>query len=156
MAADKEQKRPIGRPPIKLYEDLESTLGELPDRQLRVYKFVRERIEKRGLPPTLTEISKHMGCSYGAASGLMRSLARRGLIERGARPMARQMKVLGARPRSERVRRLLAGEPAVYERGGRVILDFGNAHRHQFDMEVAERVGLRLLELLQQREQSNE
>lgn len=64
----------------------------LTDRQLEIYKFIKDYRKKNGLPPTYEEIGKAMNMTDSGASDAVRVLAEKGYIQRDRRP--RMMKVL--------------------------------------------------------------
>ncbi len=62
-------------------------------RQLEVLRFVANYVDEEGYPPSLKEVSSHLGNSINASNQTMKSLIRRGLIHRKAHGAARAITV---------------------------------------------------------------
>lgn len=88
------------------------------EKKRKIYEFIRERIEKEGIPPTIREIGRKFGISStNGVRYFLNKLEEEGLIER------EKMKARGIRVRKrfhyERIRvipilgRIPAGEPIV-------------------------------------------
>jgi repressor LexA len=80
---------------------------ELTERQSSIYEFIVDRVRRRGIPPTLTEIADAFGLS--SASGVadhLNALERKGFIRRQP-GMSRGIELIGTRRRGS-----VAGERA--------------------------------------------
>lgn len=64
----------------------------LTDRQLEIYKFIKDFRKKNGNPPTYNEIAEHFGMKDSGAFDAVKKLEEKGYIQRDRRP--RMMKVL--------------------------------------------------------------
>lgn len=75
-----------------------SNLGALTSRQREIYEFIREKIERRGYPPTVREIGESF--EIKSPNGVMchlNALVKKGLIHRGAQA-ARAIQLVDHRP----------------------------------------------------------
>ena len=57
-------------------------MKQLTDRQQQVFAFIKDFIAEHGWAPTYVDIGKHFGFSARAGFGIVRVLARKGVIER--------------------------------------------------------------------------
>lgn len=64
----------------------------LTDRQLEIYKYIKDYRKKHGCSPTYAEIGEAMHMTDSGASDAVRVLTEKGYIKRDRRP--RMMKVL--------------------------------------------------------------
>jgi repressor LexA len=100
---------------------MQTTKGELTDRQQEVLDFIGRSIEKRGYPPTLREIGEHMGISStNGVNDHLKALEKKGYLERedlksrALRPISLE----GAGPTGQMIDvpilgRVAAGEPIL-------------------------------------------
>ncbi len=97
----------------------------LTERQRRVFDYLKEFLEEKGYPPTLSEIAARLGLSRVGAMKHLLVLERKGYIRRSRR--ARDIELIGV-PKSRNVPvlgRVQAGEPllAVENIEGEVAID---------------------------------
>ena len=77
------------------------TTRELTERQREILRYILDRIEERGAPPTMREIADHFGLSSPASVKVhLDALEKKGFIKR------REWTARGIEPVKERIRRL--------------------------------------------------
>jgi repressor LexA len=90
-----------------------SNLGALTPRQREIYDFIREKIEKRGYPPTVREIGENF--EIKSPNGVMchlNALVKKGLIHR-AEQSARAIQLVDHRPPGSNAELPLVGAVAA-------------------------------------------